>query len=55
MRAKAIGCENVASPFGARASSGGSLARVALGAIGRALRPYYKLGDDELVIVARRG
>lgn len=35
-------------------AAGGKLTRLALGAMGRALRPYYKLGDDELVLVARR-
>lgn len=29
-------------------------ARLALGLVGRVLRPYYQLGDDELVLVARR-
>ncbi len=37
---------------GARASGPGP--RLALGLAGRLLRPYYRLGDDELILVARR-
>jgi SAM-dependent methyltransferase len=39
---------------GGGGGTSGRLARLAFGAFGRVLRPYYKLGDDELVLVARR-
>lgn len=43
---------NVAHSDGARAGS--STARLALAVTGRLLRPYYRLGDDELILVASR-
>jgi len=39
---------------GSDGAGAGRATRATLGALGRLLRPYYKLGDDELVIVARR-
>lgn len=33
---------------------GGPLVRTAFAAIGQAVRPYYRLGDDELIVVAER-
>lgn len=39
---------------GAQTGTTARVARAALGVVGRLLRPYYQLGDDELVLVARR-
>lgn len=36
------------------AAANNRVARFALGAVGRLLRPYYQLGDDELVLIAKR-
>ncbi len=39
---------------GGGGSDGGVLVRAAFTAIGQAVRPYYRVGDDELILIARR-